>query len=149
VDFDVAAPPLSLYPFLSPFGSLLFLTYFVLVRAALFVISTFFRVALWLGGVLLCRRNRLRPGGDASSAAQATTTAVLNERDAEAQELRQLSVLGVVYLLLLTVGVGLTLGLHSFLGLLHTTLALGFSTAWQTARAKVLILELCVCVCVC
>lgn len=136
VDFDVAAPPLSLYPFLYAFGSLLFLTYFVLIRTALFIISTFFRVALWLGGVLPCRRNRLQPGGDASSAGQATTTAAQTECDAEAQERRQLSTLGVVYLLLLAVGVGLTLGLHSFLGLLSTTLVLGFSTAWQTARAK-------------
>jgi hypothetical protein len=99
--------------------------------------------------VLLCRRNRLQPGGDASSAGQATTTAAQTECDAEAQERRQLSTLGVVYLLLLAVGVGLTLGLHSFLGLLSTTLVLGFSTAWQTAREKVLILRLCVCVCVC
>jgi hypothetical protein len=139
VDFDVSPPPLSLYPLIYAFGSLLFFLYLTLVRLALAVITVLFRVLLWLGAVLLCRRRTAQAqpspaardtGGDGQSVSTEASEEAQNQR-------RPLGALGVVYLVLLAVSAGLTLTLHSFLGLLLTTLALGFSTAWQNARAKV------------
>jgi hypothetical protein len=139
VDFDVSPPPLSLYPLIYAFGSLLFFLYLALVRLALAVITVLFRVLLWLGAVLLCRRRTAQAqpspaardtGGDGQSVSTEAREEAQNQR-------RRLDALGVVYLVLLAVSAGLTLTLHSFLGLLLTTLVLGFSTAWQNARAKV------------